>query len=103
MIMRLFDYFYKKVSFAGAVAIFTTTWSLIASFYGFYFVLSVVNFTVEELLYFLTILTACTVMAIFLHLSHFGLFHKWGFSGFTRSIRLINKYFDRGYIFSHYI
>ncbi|OHD68975.1 MAG: hypothetical protein A2W19_07055 [Spirochaetes bacterium RBG_16_49_21] len=100
--MRLFDYFYKKVSFAGAVAIFTTTWSLIASFYGFYFVLSVVNFTVEELLYFLTILTACTVMAIFLHLSHFGLFHKWGFSGFTRSIRLINKYFDRGYIFSNY-
>jgi serine phosphatase RsbU (regulator of sigma subunit) len=97
--MRLFDYFYRRVSFAGAIAIFSTTWSLVASFYGFYFVLSIINFTTRELSYFLTLLIACTTVAIFVHLCHFGLFHRFGFSGFSRKVRVINTHFDKGGIF----
>jgi serine phosphatase RsbU (regulator of sigma subunit) len=99
MVTRLFDYFYRRVSFAGAVAIFSTTWSLVASFYGFYFVLSIINFTTLELFYFLTLLMACTMIAIFVHLCHFGLFHRFGFSGFSRTVRIINTHFDKGRIF----
>ncbi len=102
MITRLFNYLYKKTSFACAIAIFTTSWSLIASFHGFYFFISLADLSFEDLLYFLSILMVFTMAAIFLHLCHFGLFHKFGCSGFTKSIQTINKNFDNKYIFLNY-
>lgn len=102
MIARLFIFIYNKISFTFAIAIITTTWSWVASFYGFFFVYATVNFQREELLYLMVVLVFCTGVAIALHLSHFGMLHKFGFSGFTESIRLINRYFDNKYIFAHY-
>jgi serine phosphatase RsbU (regulator of sigma subunit) len=95
-------YLYNRTSFTCAVGIFTTAWSLIASFHGFYFFYSIVNLTIEELLFFLILLMTCTMVAIFFHLSHFGLFHRFGLSGFTRPIRIINNNFDKNYIFLNY-
>jgi serine phosphatase RsbU (regulator of sigma subunit) len=102
MIARLFIYIYNRTSFTFAIAIFTTTWSWVASFYGFFFVYATVNFKKEELLYLLSVLVICTGLAIFFHLSHFGMFHRFGFSGFSKTIRRINKYFDHKYIFINY-
>ena len=102
MIARLFIYIYDRTSFAFAIAIFTTTWSWVASFYGFFFVYATVNFKKEEILFLLIVLVICTGIAIFLHLCHFGMFHRFGFSGFSKSIRRINKYLDHKYIFKHY-
>jgi serine phosphatase RsbU (regulator of sigma subunit) len=102
MIARLFIKIYTRTSFTFAIVIMTTTWSWVASFYGFFFVYATVNFKKEELLYLLTVLVICTGIAVLLHLTHFGLFHKFGFSGFTKTIRLINKYFEGKYVFVKY-
>ncbi|HPN11313.1 MAG TPA: PP2C family protein-serine/threonine phosphatase [Spirochaetota bacterium] len=102
MIARLFIRIYNKSSFTLAIAVMTTTWSWVASFYGFFFVYATVNFAWDELMYVLSVLIICTSVAISLHLTHFGLFHKFGFSGFSNSIRLINRYFENKYIFVKY-
>jgi serine phosphatase RsbU (regulator of sigma subunit) len=102
MIARLFIFIYKRTSFTFAIAAMTTTWSWVASFYGFFFVYATVNFLRRELLFLLTVLIICTGIAIILHLTHFGLLHKFGFSGFSKNIRLINKYFQDKFIFANY-
>jgi serine phosphatase RsbU (regulator of sigma subunit) len=102
MIARIFIYLYNRTSFGSAIAICTTAWSWVASFYGFFFVYATVNFQREELLFLLTVLVICTGIAVFLHMSHFGMFHRFGFSGFSESIRRMNKYLDRKYIFKNY-
>lgn len=100
MIARLFIALYTRVSFTFAVAVFTTTWSWVASFYGFFFVYATVNFQVGEVFFLLSMLIACTGVAIFLHLVHFGLFHRLGFSGFSKTISLINEHFQDKRVFA---
>ncbi len=102
MIARLFIYVYNRTSYGFAVAVFTTAWSWVASFYGFFFVHALVGFTRDEIIIILPGLIICTALAIFLHLAHFGMFHRLGNSGFSRPIRLINRYFDRKHIFLNY-
>ncbi len=100
MIARLFIAIYTRVSFTLAVAVFTTTWSWVASFYGFFFVYATVNFQSGEVFFLLSMLIACTGVAIFLHLAHFGLFHRLGFSGFSKTISIINSHFQDKRIFA---
>lgn len=102
MIARLFIYIYDRTSFAFTIALFTTTWSWVASFYGFFFVHATVNFRQDELLYMISALIACTGVAVLLHLSCYGMFYKLGFPGFSKTVRLINKYFDKKLIFSNF-
>jgi serine phosphatase RsbU (regulator of sigma subunit) len=102
MIARLFISIYKRTSFTFAIAIMTTTWSWVASFYGFFFVYATVNFLKQELIFLLTVLIICTGIAVTLHLLHFGLLHKFGFSGFTKTIRLVNNFFEDKYVFVQY-
>lgn len=102
MIARLFIFIYDRTSFTFTIAVFTTTWSWVASFYGFYFVYATVNFRTDELIYLFTVLVACTGVAIFFHLTHFGMFHRLGFSGFTESIRNINRNLHEKFIFTNY-
>jgi serine phosphatase RsbU (regulator of sigma subunit) len=102
MIARLFIYIYDRTSFTFTIVAFTTTWSWVASFYGFFFVFATVNFQKEELVYLLIVLVVCTGVAIFAHLTHFGMFHRLGLSGFSKPIRLVNKYMDNKYIFLNY-
>lgn len=102
MIARIFIFIYERVSFTFAVALFTTAWSWVASFYGFFFVYATVNFGHDEIIFILTVLVACTGVAIFFHLCHFGLFHRLGCSGFSRSLRIINQNFENKKVFKHY-
>src|SRR4030042_1765742 len=102
MIARLFIYIYNRISFTFAIALFTTTWSWVASFYGFFFVYATVNVRRDELLFLLAVLVICTGIAIMFHLTSYGMFHKQGYSGFFKKIRLINIYFDNKYIFSQF-
>lgn len=102
MIARIFIYFYKKISFAFAIAVFTTAWSWVVSTYAFFFVYSAVNYKKEELLFLLVVMISCSGAAIILHVSHFGLWHRLGCSGFTKTLRLINEYFNDKYIFNHH-
>ena len=104
MIARLFIYIYDRTSYGFAVAIFTTTWSWVASFYGFFFVHATVNFTSGREL------SMITAGADYLHRycdhspSRFisACSTSLGFQGFTRTIRLINRYFEKKYIFVNY-
>jgi serine phosphatase RsbU (regulator of sigma subunit) len=102
MIARLFIRIYEGISFTCALALFSTTWSWVASFYGFYIVYATVNFTSAEWKFVIIALVLCTGVAIIIHLIHFGLFHRIGFSGFTRSIQVVNKLFQRKHVFKNY-
>jgi serine phosphatase RsbU (regulator of sigma subunit) len=102
MIARLFIYIYDRTSFAFTIALFTTTWSWVASFYGFFFVHATVNFRQDELLYMITALVVCTGIAVLLHLSYFGMFYRMGFQGGSKTIRLINRFFDKKHIFVNF-
>lgn len=102
MIARLFIYIYDRTSYGFAVAIFTTTCSWIASLYGFYFVHATISFNREELFYVLPGLILFTGVAVLMHLTHYGMFFKIGCHGFTSKIKLMNRYFDKKYIFLNY-
>lgn len=102
MIARVFIRIYNGISFTFAVALFTTAWSWIASFYGFYFVFASVNFTRRELHLLSITLLIGTGIAVFFHLVQFGLFHPLGYSGFPKGIRMLNRYFHRQYLFTHF-
>jgi len=102
MISRLFIFIYDRSSFAFTIALFTTTWSWVTSFYGFFFVHATVNFQRDEMLYVISALIICTGIAVILHLCHYGMLYRFGFPGFSKTIRLINKYFDKKHIFVNF-
>jgi len=91
MIQKFFIYLSGRLSFGAAVAIFSTSWSWIASFYGFFFVFATVAIKPDDLIIIIVTQLLATAFAVFSHMVHFGLLHNWGISGFTKSLRLINK------------
>ncbi len=102
MIARLFIYIYDRSSFAFTIALFTTAWSWVASFYGFFFVHATVNFQKDELVYMISALIVCTGVAVLLHLGCYGMFYRFGFPGITKTVRLINRFFDRKHVFVNF-
>ncbi len=95
MVHRIFYYLSKKISAGFAVAIFSTSGSWIASFYGFYLAYSTMILTNIEMSVLIKTQITATAGAVFLHLVHFGLLHPLGFSGFSRAIRIINRNYSR--------
>lgn len=54
------------------------------------------------MLYMIGALIVCTGIAVVLHLSHYGMFYKLGFPGFSKTARLINRFFDKKHIFVNF-
>lgn len=102
MIRKLFIFIHKKTSFAFTVALFSTTWSWMASFYGFYFVYATVNITPGEFEITIKSLVFGTAAAVIGHWIHFGVLFKFGITGFSRSLRTINTCLNDRYIFKNH-
>ncbi len=97
MIHRIFHFISHKISVGFAVALFSTSGSWIASFYGFYLAYSTMVLNNYEMSLLITTQAIATAGAIFLHLVHYGLLFPLGISGFTRSIRIINRNYSRDF------
>lgn len=54
------------------------------------------------MIYMICSLVACTGVAVFLHLTHYGMLYRLGVHGFSKKIRLINKFFDKKHIFVNF-
>jgi len=102
MINKIFIKISKRVSFCFAVALFSTTWSWIAAFYGFYFVYATAEFSSFELHVVTVSALSGTGGAILLHFVSYGLLHPFGLSGFSKSVRTVNTYLDSNYVFVNY-
>ncbi len=53
-------------------------------------------------MYMISVLVVCTGIAVLLHLSYFGMFYRMGFQGGSKTIRLINRFFDKKHIFVNF-
>jgi len=102
MTTQFFNYISRKISFTFAVAFFSTSWAWLAAIYGFYFVYSTVNLTNKEFYIIAISLFSGTIFVIIIHFLHYGILHKLGFSGFSKSIKCMNKYFQNEYVFLNY-
>jgi len=102
MVMKLFNRLSKKISYTFAVAFISTSWVYLAGAYGFYIFYATSNITGSELMTAFTTFVLSIMAGIICHYVQYGLLHKFGFSGFTGSIGLINRYMDDDFIMKEY-
>ncbi len=103
MITRLFKKCVNRVSFGFAIALFSTTGSWIAAFYGFYLFYAIIPArSSKDILFFLIALLIGTAVAIVTHLMHYGAFFRLGLKGFSSSVRFVNSYFTGSYIYTNH-
>lgn len=90
LIERIFNSVHRGVSFGFAIVLFTLFSAWVAAGYAYTFIYATIEFTSSEAVYMVKVLGIGLVAATVVHALHFGLLHRLGLSGFSRSIRLLN-------------
>jgi len=98
MLRTIFNKIYQNISYTFSVFSFSALWAFFAAFYVYIFISLAVDFQTQGYKVTLWTLVFAVVIANILHSIHFGLFHKLGFSGMSRSARIINKYLENRYL-----
>ncbi len=99
---RLFQKLAGRISFTFAL-VFTSSWYIwVAACYAIYFVYATVDFSAADIFAGIKYVIFAGIAILLIHYTHYGVFHKFGLSGFGKSIKTINRYFDSDYIFKNY-
>ena len=92
MIYLFFRKLSKTISLGFSVAYISTLWVYPAAAYGFYIFFATAGLAKKEYGFAVTILIITTIIVLFMHFVHYGIFFRFGLKGFSRSIRKINEH-----------
>lgn len=92
MIYLFFRRLSKTFSFGFGVAYISSLWVYPAATYGFYIFYATAGLEKKEYGFAIIILILTTIILLFMHFVHYGIFFRLGLKGFSKSIKQINKY-----------
>jgi len=98
MISKPFEFLVNRISYTFAIAVYSVFSAWLACIYAYYFVTGSISFGKEELrvaILSLAVGELCTTVS---HYVHYGMLHPFGFSGFTNTIRRINRLLPKSII-----
>jgi signal transduction histidine kinase/CheY-like chemotaxis protein len=96
LLTRLITFLAKRVSFTFAVSVFSVIGAWFAVFFAIMLVTSFHHFSPELVKTGTLIAVITTSFTTLLHFTHFGIFSRLGYHGFTSVPRTINKTLKRG-------
>ncbi len=100
MILTLLRNLAGKTSFGFSVAFISTLWVYPAASYGYYIFYATADIGHDGLNFTIAAIVIGTIAALLIHFIHYGLLYRLGISGFTRTIRNLNRHLSDGLIFS---